>query len=68
VLETDFETEDGTVRIVDCMPPRQKHPNLIRIVEGVAGRVPMRMRLVVRFGCGSVIAATSSLLWRALTR
>jgi GH15 family glucan-1,4-alpha-glucosidase len=55
VLETDFETEDGTVRIVDCMPPRQKHPNLVRIVQGLAGRVPMRMQLVVRFEYGSVV-------------
>jgi GH15 family glucan-1,4-alpha-glucosidase len=55
VLETDFETEDGTVRIVDCMPPRQKHPNLVRIVEGLAGRVPMRMQLVVRFEYGSSV-------------
>src|SRR5918996_6003038 len=55
VLETDFETEEGTVRIVDCMPPRQKHPNLVRIVEGLAGRVPMRMQLVVRFDYGSIV-------------
>jgi GH15 family glucan-1,4-alpha-glucosidase len=49
VLETTFESEDGAVRIIDCMPPRQKHPNLVRVVEGVAGRLPMRMQLVVRF-------------------
>src|SRR5687767_11297086 len=55
VLETDFETEDGTVRLVDCMPPRQKHPNVVRIVEGLAGRVPMRMQLVVRFEYGSIV-------------
>ncbi len=55
MLETDFETEDGAVRIVDCMPARQKHPNLIRIVEGLAGRVPMRMQLVVRFEYGSIV-------------
>ena len=55
MLETDFETEDGTVRIVDCMPPRQKHPNLVRIVEGLTGRVPMRMQLVVRFEYGSIV-------------
>jgi hypothetical protein len=36
VLETEFETDEGTVRVVDCMPPRQRHPNLVRIVEGVA--------------------------------
>jgi GH15 family glucan-1,4-alpha-glucosidase len=55
VLETDFETEGGAVRIVDAMPPRQKHPNLVRIVEGLAGRVPMRMQLVVRFEYGSIV-------------
>ncbi|MGH3005757.1 MAG: glycoside hydrolase family 15 protein [Gaiellaceae bacterium] len=55
VLETDFETEEGTVRIIDCMPPRQRHPNLVRIVEGLAGRVAMRMQLVVRFEYGSIV-------------
>jgi GH15 family glucan-1,4-alpha-glucosidase len=55
VLETDFETETGTVRIVDCMPPRQKHPNLVRIVQGLGGRVAMRMQLVVRFEYGSIV-------------
>jgi GH15 family glucan-1,4-alpha-glucosidase len=55
VLETEFESEDGTVRIVDCMPPRQRHPNLVRVVEGVAGRVPMRMQLVARFEYGSIV-------------
>lgn len=55
VLETDFETEDGTVRIIDCMPPRQRHPNLVRIVEGLEGLVRMRMELVVRFEYGSIV-------------
>ena len=55
VLETEFESQDGRVRIVDCMPPRQKHPNLVRVVEGVTGRVPMRMQLVVRFEYGSIV-------------
>jgi GH15 family glucan-1,4-alpha-glucosidase len=55
VLETEFESEDGTVRVVDCMPPRQKHPNLVRVVEGVRGRVPMRMQLVARFEYGSIV-------------
>jgi GH15 family glucan-1,4-alpha-glucosidase len=55
VLETELETEDGTVRVVDCMPPRQRHPNLVRLVEGVVGRVPMRMQLVVRFEYGSIV-------------
>ena len=52
VLETTFETPEGTVRLVDCMPPRERDPDLVRVVEGVSGRVPMRMELVVRFDYG----------------
>jgi len=49
VLETDFETADGTVRVIDFMPRRgQGPPRLMRIVEGLSGRVPMRMELVLR--------------------
>ncbi len=49
VLETDFETEEGVVRVVDFMPRRgQGPPRLMRIVEGVKGRVPMRMELCLR--------------------
>jgi GH15 family glucan-1,4-alpha-glucosidase len=49
VLETAFETDTGAVRVVDFMPPRgDGPPRLMRIVEGVRGRVPMQMRLLVR--------------------
>jgi GH15 family glucan-1,4-alpha-glucosidase len=49
VLETEFETADGVVRLIDFMPRRgQGPPRLMRIVEGVRGRVPMRMELSVR--------------------
>jgi GH15 family glucan-1,4-alpha-glucosidase len=49
VLETAFETDTGAVRVVDFMPPRgDGPPRLMRIVEGVRGRVPMQSRLVVR--------------------
>src|SRR5271169_5716545 len=49
VLETDFETADGTVRVIDFMPRRgQGPPRLMRIVEGLSGKVPMRMELAVR--------------------
>jgi GH15 family glucan-1,4-alpha-glucosidase len=48
VLETDFETEDAIVRIIDCMPPRSSDPDLVRVVEGHSGRVRMRMELVLR--------------------
>ena len=55
VLETTFETPDGTVRLVDCMPPRGREPDLVRVVEGVSGRVPMRMDLTFRFDYGRSI-------------
>jgi GH15 family glucan-1,4-alpha-glucosidase len=55
VLETEFTTADGVVRLVDCMPPRQQAPDLVRVVEGVRGEVRMQMELIVRFDYGSVI-------------
>jgi GH15 family glucan-1,4-alpha-glucosidase len=55
VLETEFDTDDGTVRVVDFMPPRGEAPDVVRIVEGVRGRVPMRMELRLRFDYGKVV-------------
>jgi GH15 family glucan-1,4-alpha-glucosidase len=52
VLETEFTTPDGVVRLVDCMPPRHADPDVVRVVEGVSGRVAMRMELVIRFDYG----------------
>jgi GH15 family glucan-1,4-alpha-glucosidase len=53
ILETDFETADGTARVIDFMPPRDGGaPQLVRIVQGLRGRVPMRMQLIIRFGYG----------------
>ncbi|MBW3593895.1 MAG: glycoside hydrolase family 15 protein, partial [Actinobacteria bacterium] len=55
VLDTEFETDEGAVRVIDFMPPREEDPDIVRIVEGVRGRVPMRMELVVRFDYGSIV-------------
>jgi len=55
VLETEFETETGAVRLTDCMPIREEHPQVVRIVECLRGRVDMRMELCIRFGYGSVV-------------
>jgi GH15 family glucan-1,4-alpha-glucosidase len=55
VLETRWETQDGVVRVFDFMPPRGKAPDVVRIVEGVRGSVPMRSELVLRFDYGSVV-------------
>ena len=55
VLETMFRTSDGVVRVVDCMPIRGEAPDVVRVVEGVSGAVPMEMDLVVRFDYGSTV-------------
>jgi GH15 family glucan-1,4-alpha-glucosidase len=55
VLETEFETADGTVRLVDCMPPGGGADSLVRVVEGVRGSVPMRMELVARLDYGATV-------------
>ncbi|HWD06247.1 MAG TPA: glycoside hydrolase family 15 protein [Amycolatopsis sp.] len=54
VLDSEWQTDEGTVRIVDFMPPRDTATAVVRIVEGLDGRVPMRMRLRPRFGYGSI--------------
>ena len=55
VLETEFETAEGAVRVVDCMPPREGSPDVVRVVEGLRGRVPMRLQLNPRFDYGGLI-------------
>ena len=55
VHELDFHTEHGSVRVLDFMPPRGTDPDVVRIVEGLEGNVPMRMELVLRFDYGSIV-------------
>ncbi|RKN04008.1 glycoside hydrolase family 15 protein [Streptomyces radicis] len=56
VLESEWDTSRGTVRVIDFMPPRGSDaPQLVRIVEGVSGRVPMRSALRMRFSYGWVV-------------
>src|SRR5947209_7862514 len=56
VLETDFETEEGAVRVIDFMPRRGAGPpRLMRIVEGLRGSVPMRMELSPRPDYASIV-------------
>ncbi|MCX5313973.1 glycoside hydrolase family 15 protein [Streptomyces sp. NBC_00154] len=55
ILESEWDTPRGTVRVTDFMPPRDSAPQLIRIVEGISGRVPMRSELRMRFSYGRVI-------------
>ena len=55
ILETEFETNDGAVRIIDCMPLTDGRRNVLRIVEGLRGQVAMRMELIIRFDYGSIV-------------
>ena len=55
ILETDFETNEGAVRIIDCMPLSNDRWDVLRIVEGLSGRVAMRMELIIRFDFGSIV-------------
>src|SRR5690242_10959815 len=55
VLETEWDTPDGTVRVIDCMPPRDENAAVVRVVQGVSGRVPMHMNSVLRFDYGHVM-------------
>ena len=55
VLETEMDTTDGTIRLIDCMPIRDVRPRVVRVVEGVRGTVPIRMDLVVRFDYGDAV-------------
>ena len=55
ILETEFATPSGTVRLVDFMPPRGLEPDLVRVVEGVSGEVMMEVDLVARFDYGAVV-------------
>jgi GH15 family glucan-1,4-alpha-glucosidase len=55
ILETEFETESGSVSLIDFMTPRNGVPELVRLVQGNSGQVPVKMELVVRFDYGSVV-------------
>ncbi|MFG2935614.1 glycoside hydrolase family 15 protein [Streptomyces sp. NPDC048282] len=55
VLDTEWETAEGTVRVTDLMPQRDRAPDVVRIIEGVSGRVTVQSALRLRFDYGSVI-------------
>ncbi|WP_210587752.1 glycoside hydrolase family 15 protein [Streptomyces sp. GESEQ-35] len=58
VLESVWEDVSGAVRLTDFMPPRSGSPHIVRIVEGISGRVAMRGELRVRFHHGSIVPWT----------
>jgi GH15 family glucan-1,4-alpha-glucosidase len=55
VLETEWSTDEGVVRVTDFMPERDEAPDVVRIVEGLEGAVDMRSVLRLRFGYGDVV-------------
>ena len=54
VLETEMDAGDGAVRITDFMPVGDAGSSLVRIVEGVRGRVAMRSDMRLRFDYGAL--------------
>jgi GH15 family glucan-1,4-alpha-glucosidase len=55
ILETDFETIDGAVTLIDFMPLRGKASDLVRMVVGRRGQLAMRTELILRFDYGSLV-------------
>jgi GH15 family glucan-1,4-alpha-glucosidase len=55
ILESEWRTPTGLVRVIDFMPPRDTKPDIVRIVEGLEGKVEMRTELIIRFDYGSLV-------------
>jgi GH15 family glucan-1,4-alpha-glucosidase len=55
ILETEIDTDEGSVRVIDFMPLSNKRWDVVRIAEGLSGRVNLRMELIVRFDYGSIV-------------
>ncbi len=55
ILETRFEAKTGIATLIDFMPIRDGYSDLVRLVVGEAGEVPMRLELILRFGYGAVV-------------
>src|ERR687889_2952894 len=55
VLETQIETADGAVTVIDFMPPRGRNSDIVRLVRGDRGRVQMRTQLILRFDYGRTV-------------
>ena len=55
ILETDIETPDGAVTLIEFMPPRTGNSDLVRMIVGRHGRVRMRTELIIRFDYGTSV-------------
>lgn len=69
ILETRFDTAEGAVTLADFMPPRSDESDLVRLLIGERGRVPMSLELILRFGYGAIVpwvSRTEDGTWRAI--
>jgi GH15 family glucan-1,4-alpha-glucosidase len=57
ILETEFRCAGGTAAVIDFMPVAERpgRVDIVRMIEGRAGRVPMRTELIMRFDYGSTL-------------
>ena len=55
ILETEFTTPTGRVRLIDFMPPRDRRIDVRRCVTGLEGEVEMAIELVIRFDYGRIV-------------
>jgi len=61
ILETRFDQPGGSIRLIDFMPPRGVHSDIVRVVEGVSGSVAVRMELALRFDYGRTVPWVTSI-------
>jgi GH15 family glucan-1,4-alpha-glucosidase len=55
ILETEFETAQGAVTLIDFMPMRGEHCRLVRVVHGRRGHVKMDLEFILRFDDGASV-------------
>lgn len=55
ILETEWESPEGKVRVIDFMSPRDGAADIVRIVVGIRGTVQMRGELALRFDYGNIV-------------
>jgi GH15 family glucan-1,4-alpha-glucosidase len=54
LLETEFASDSGRMRVLDFMPIRSHRPTLVRRVTGLQGEMRCRMEMRLRFDYGRV--------------
>ncbi|NMO13398.1 glycoside hydrolase family 15 protein [Pyxidicoccus fallax] len=55
ILETDFQTDSGTLRLIDFMVPGQSPPQLVRTLQALDGSVPVHVDFVPRLAFGHAV-------------